>query len=239
MLKQYVKMRLSDKFLLIFSILLIGYLLIGFADENSIFRIVFDNHPSFLNANINNLFFSFSFYFFMGPFFLLFLRSSYSFFSRPTVMVRFTRFSRCWRTQILSLLAESAAFVVVLNLLLLIRAAWFHHLGEYAQDLASVLQYLVLQTLGFFGIALLFTLAAAVFRNPTVGFGLLVALFIIDDLAYSFTDFNTYAISFILIEPGNVTAFLPKVIFSVLIDVFAAGLFGFLFDSRDHLERMR
>lgn len=239
MLKQYVKMRLSDKFLLIFSILLIGYLLIGFADEKFIFHFVSDDHPSFLNANINNLFFSLSFYFFMGPFFLLLLRSSYSFLSRPTVMVRFTRFSRCWRTQILSLLAKSAAFVVVLNLLLLIRAAWFHHLGEYAQNLVSVLQYLVLQMLGFFGIALLFILAVAVFRSPTVGFGLLFALFIIDYCTAIFTDFNTYAMSFILIEPGNVTAFLPKVIFSVLIDVFAAGFFGFLFDSRDHLERMR
>ena len=50
MLKQYAKMRLSDKFLLIFSVLLIGYLLIGFTDEKFIFRFVLDDHSSFPNA---------------------------------------------------------------------------------------------------------------------------------------------------------------------------------------------
>lgn len=238
MIKQYSKLKANNIVLWLFLVLLICYLLIGCADKKFIFLMAGDSYPTFLDANIYNLFSPNLFTFFLGPLYLMFIRQNYQFFAKPCILVRMGSFKRCWRVQVLTLFIESILFICVIHLFLMLRAAYFQSMAEYAENWINLLKCVLLQALGIFGYSFLFTVAASFLHSTIAGFGVTYFLMVIDHFIglYS-TSVIPYSYQFILIEPGTVNAFIFKTLIFIIFTIIFFFLFQILFDSRDYLGK--
>lgn len=237
MLRQYIWLRTKDRTIFIFLSVLTVYTLAGCIDRNFVLAAGIEAHPTLFSSNQDSFFSPKTFAFVFGLFFLILIRSNHAYFSKSCVLVRIGSFQRCWRMQMLLLLAESAVYVLTLYLFLLLRAAYFQLLPDFARDWREMIQCALLQIIGYFWCSFLFALLSSFLRSAVAGFGITYLLMVADYFVFFFSDKGSFSTRFISVIPGYVGAFVPKLLISLLLValliLFASAVLG----RRDYLTK--
>lgn len=236
MLKQYFYLRMKSFKIRLFLLVLALYDLIGFVWPGFLHHTELVSKASPFISNINN-FFSPTIILLLGLFILLLTRDTYQYFTNISVLTRMRTHKRAWYCLALILFIESFFYVVFLYFLIIVRALYYHDISDCILNWQGLLQCMVLQTVGYFFWMLLLGCAAELSRSQIIGFCVAFLIMVIDYVAGTVRNLQTFSIQFIAVYPGCTDAFGYRLVFVLVVALLTVQLFSYLVEARDDLSR--
>lgn len=238
MLKRYFCTSLKSKTTVAVFIALICYAIIPVFDVNLLSSTAWEATPSFFNANYANFFFIYGITFIVVPLFFVFLQPNRTFFEKDCIIVRFGSYRKYWRIRVLVISMESAAYVVFLYLLILLRAVYFGQTVKLLANILFLLKAAVSQTMTFFLLAVIFSILSDITNNAVIAFACSYAL-VANDYAVRQTGIGVelFALRAITIRPDHMESYISTLFLVISLTLLCYIIFSFVLEARDRLPR--